>query len=361
MLAVEHLKQIGKYELEEFLGGGMANVYRAKDTVLGRRVAVKILTEAAMADSEAKARFLQEARLASNMRHENIISIYDFGEDHGRPFMVMEFVEGETLRDSIKHAGTGDTYNRLRLALQAARALDYVHSRKIIHRDVKPENLHVDKLGKVRLMDFGIAKADGVNLTKAGVAVGTPFYMSPEQVLGRPPTVQADVYAFGVLLYELMTGEKAVTAVSMEPIFHQILYDAPDPAPLRAAAVPPDVCDLIMRCTAKQLIQRPPDMAAVCVELESILVKAPAVLAAPQHLPPPPGLLSPSSQRPESNVQLRMPPPPPQKPAPGAYEAMLAQLRTVLRSPVGVMVFTACAVFICVFMLFEILAMAGIL
>jgi len=360
VLTVEHPKQIGKYELEEFLGGGMSHVYRAKDSVLGRRVAVKILTEAAIADSEAKARFLQEARLASNIRHENIISIYDFGEDNGRPFMVMEFVEGETLRDAIKHGHTGDDGSRLRLALQAARALDYIHSRKIIHRDVKPENLHVDKLDKVRLMDFGIAKADGVNLTKAGTAVGTPFYMSPEQVLGRPPTVQADVYAFGVLLYELMTGKRAVTAKSLEQIFHQILYDAPDPAPLQAAAVPPAVCDLITHCTSKQLIQRPPNMGAVCEDLDRLLAKA-AAPAAPQHMPAPAGLLSPSSQRPESNVQLRMPPPPPEKPAPGPFEAMIGQLQTALRSPVGVMIFTACAVFICVFVLFEILALAGIL
>ena len=361
MLTVEHPKQIGKYELEEFLGGGMAHVYRAKDSVLGRHVAVKILTDAAMADSEAKARFLQEARLASNIRHENIISIYDFGEDQGRPFMVMEFVEGETLRDAIKHDHTGDQYNRLRLSLQTARALDYIHSRKIIHRDVKPENLHVDKLGKVRLMDFGIAKVEGVNLTKVGVAMGTPFYMSPEQVLGRPPTVQADVYAFGVLLYELLTNQRAVTATSMEPIFHQILYEVPDPAPLQAAGVRPDVCDLVNRCTAKQLIQRPPNMAVVCEDLEKLLAKAPSVLAAPQHLPAPTGLLSPSSQRPESNVQLRMPPPPPKKEAPGTFETLLARIQAALRSPVGVMVFTAAVVFFCVFLLFEILATAGIL
>ena len=358
---MDHPKNIGKYELEEFLGGGQSHVYRAKDTVLGRRVAVKILTEASMADPEAKARFLQEARLASNIRHENIISIYDFGEDEGRPFMVMEFVEGETLREAIKHGRTGDTNHRLRLALQTARALDYVHSRKIIHRDVKPENLHVDKLGKVRLMDFGIAKAEGVNLTKVGAAVGTPFYMSPEQVLGRAPTVQADVYAFGVLLYELTTGERAVTAQSLEQIFHQILYDAPDPAPLQTAGVPQEVCDFITRCSAKQLIQRPPHMAAVCEELERLLAKAPAPEPQPLHLPAPPGLLSPSSQRPESNVQLRMPPPPAPTPPLGAYDAWMGQLQTILRSPAGVMLFTAGAVFLCVFVLFEILALAGVL
>jgi len=361
VVALEHPKQVGKYELEEFLGGGMSHVYRAKDSVLGRRVAVKILTDAAMADPEAKARFLQEARLASNIRHENIISIYDFGEDQGRPFMVMEFVEGETLRDAIKHGTAGDTDNRVRLALQAARALEYIHSRKIIHRDVKPENLHVDKLGKVRLMDFGIAKADGVNLTKVGVAVGTPFYMSPEQVLGRQPTVQADVYAFGVLLYELLTGVRAVTAQAMEQIFHQILYDAPNPEPLQAAGVPASVRELVTRCTSKQLIQRPANMTAVCEELTQILAKAPAPKSAPQHLAPPPGLLSPSSQRPESIVELRMPPPPPPKPAPDSGPAIMARVQQTLRSPVGVMALTAGGVLFCMFALFKILSVAGLL
>src|SRR5262245_23419977 len=131
---MEHPTRVGKYELEQFLGGGMSHVYRAKDSVLGRRVAVKILTEAGMAEAEAKARFLLEARMASNINHENIISVYDFGEDQGRPYIVMEFLEGESLRDSIRNGHAGDFKNRMKTALQVGRALDYIHSRKIIHR-----------------------------------------------------------------------------------------------------------------------------------------------------------------------------------------------------------------------------------
>src|SRR4029077_3998015 len=118
------------YEVEQFLGGGMSHVYRAKDTVLGRRVALKILTPAGAADAETKARFLMEARTASNISHENIISVYDFGEDRGLPFIVMEFLEGESIRDAIKKDHMGDPPRRLRTALQIARALDYIHSRK---------------------------------------------------------------------------------------------------------------------------------------------------------------------------------------------------------------------------------------
>src|SRR3954452_12393130 len=199
--------RIGKYELEEFLGGGMSHVYRAKDTVIGRTVALKILTEQGCADPEAKARFLQEARMAGNIQHENIIQIFDFGEENGRPFMVMELLVGQDLRDAIKAGAIGSISDKLRIALQVGRALEYVHSKKIIHRDIKPENVHLDSSGKAKLMDFGIAKAEGLSMTKAGFALGTPYYMAPEQVLGEQVSESADVYAFGILFYELLTGK----------------------------------------------------------------------------------------------------------------------------------------------------------
>lgn len=323
---MDHPTRVGKYELEKFLGGGMSHVYRAKDSVLGRRVAVKILTEAGMADVEAKARFLQEARMASNIRHENIISIYDFGEDEGRPFMVMEFLEGENLRDAIRNQRTGDVSNRLRLAAQIARALDFIHSRKIIHRDVKPENIHVDAAGHIKLMDFGIAKSDGQRITKVGMTLGTPYYMAPEQVLGRPLTAHADIYAFGVMLYELLTGKKPLTGESVDQIFHKILYDPLDLTPLDTPEVPVAVRELIARCTAKQLIQRPQSLAEVGNELDRILEPLPA--DAPRYPPPPPGMLSPSSQRPLEERRLPMPPPPPETPKPAAANALPSFLQS---------------------------------
>ena len=179
---------IGKYELLEFLGGGMSHVYRARDTAIGRQVAIKILTPEACQDPDAKARFLQEARMAGNIEHENIIRIHDYGEEQGRPFIVMEFLVGEDLRHAIRDNHAGDISNRLRIALDIARALEYIHSKKIIHRDIKPDNVHIDASGKVKLMDFGIAKAEGLHLTRTGFAVGTPYYMSPEQVRGEPAT-----------------------------------------------------------------------------------------------------------------------------------------------------------------------------
>src|ERR1035438_3271928 len=190
--------RIGKYELQEFLGGGMSHVYRALDTVIGRQVAVKILTNSAAGDEEAKARFLTEARTAGNLAHENIISIYDFGCDEQQGlFMVMEFLQGEDLRGAIRHGHTGDLRKKLGIAIRIARALAYVHNAKIIHRDIKPENVYINSAGVVKLMDFGIAKTEDLSMTRAGYVLGTPYYMAPEQVKGEKITELVDVYAFG--------------------------------------------------------------------------------------------------------------------------------------------------------------------
>src|SRR5215471_16797349 len=152
--------RIGKYELQEFLGGGMSHVYRSRDTVIGRTVAVKILTEKGCEDPEVKERFLAEARMAGNLTHDNILSIYDFGED---------------LREAIKNGHTGDLRGKLLIAVQIARALGYIHSQRIVHRDIKPENIHINTAGVVKMMDFGIAKTEGMAMTRAGYVLGTPY------------------------------------------------------------------------------------------------------------------------------------------------------------------------------------------
>jgi len=280
--------RVGKYELEEFLGGGMSHVYRARDTLIGRTVAVKILTEAGCEDAEAKARFLAEARMAGNISHDNVLHIYDFGEDdQHHPFMVMEFLRGEDLRHAIAAGRTGDLAGKLRIALQVARALEYIHSQKIIHRDIKPENIHITGSGMVKLMDFGIAKTEGLQMTRAGYVLGTPYYMAPEQVTGQNITAQVDVYAFGVLLFELLTGTKPIAGDTVERIFYSILNEPLKLDALYSAGMPQSLCDLIAACTAKRAEERPQGFGPVCAAIEQILagVEAPTV-ALPQ--PPAP-------------------------------------------------------------------------
>ena len=283
--------RIGKYELQEFLGGGMSHVYRARDTLIGRTVAVKILTEAGCQDSDVKERFLAEARMAGSLTHDNVLGIYDFGEDdQHRPFMVMEFLRGEDLRHALRNGHTGELRNKLKLAAQVACALAYVHTQKIIHRDLKPENIHINAAGVVKLIDFGIAKTEGLQMTRAGYVLGTPFYMAPEQVLGENITEQVDVYAFGVLLFELLTGRKPVEAEAVERIFYSILNEPLKMEPLHEAGVPPSVCGLIARCTAKNPAERPQGFAPVCAELDRLIAELDAptmVLPTPAPAPHP--------------------------------------------------------------------------
>lgn len=264
--------RIGKYELQEFLGGGMARVYRAVDTVIGRTVAVKILTEEGCANEEIRSRFLQEARLAGNIAHDNIINIYDFGEDaEGRPFMVMEFLKGQDLRQAIKNNSTGDTRHKLGIALDIARALEDIHSQNIIHRDIKPDNVHVTSAGAIKLMDFGISKAQDSTRTTTGVVMGTPYYMAPEQVLGRNITPLVDVYSFGVLMFELMTGTRPIAGDTVERIFYQILQEPLNVEPMRLAGIPDSIIDLVTRCTEKDPARRPQGFGEVCARIRSII------------------------------------------------------------------------------------------
>ena len=230
--------RFGKYELQEFLGGGMSHVYRAVDTVIGRAVAVKILTPDAALDSEAKERFLHEARISGAIQHDHIVTIHDYGEENGLPYIVMEHLRGGDLRDALRRGTAGDVMNRLRIAAEMAAALEYVHSRGVIHRDIKPENVFLEESGRSKLMDFGISKAAGFNLTKAGNTMGTPFYMSPEQVMGVNITPQVDVYSYGIVLYEMFTGERLVTGDSMERLFYAILNGPVETAERRTSPGP---------------------------------------------------------------------------------------------------------------------------
>ncbi len=277
--------RFARYELQEFLGGGMSHVYRAVDTVMGRAVAVKILTEQGIRDEEAKQRFLHEARMSASIQHDNIVTVHDYGEEQGYPFIVLEFLHGEDLREAIRKGHAGDTANKVRIALEVAQALAFVHQRGIIHRDIKPENIYIEQSGRAKLMDFGIAKAEGFNLTKTGNSMGTPFYMAPEQVMGTNITALADIYSYGMVLYELFTGVKPVNGDTLQRLFYIILHESPDPQLLIAAGAPRPVIDLIQRCVAKKPEERLQSFGAIVEVLKGVLAgayHAPAPVAAPR-------------------------------------------------------------------------------
>jgi len=261
--------QFGKYLLERFLGGGMSQVFQATDTVLNRTVCVKILTPEGAADEDTRARFLAEAKMSASLVHDNVIRIFDYGQELGHPYIVMEFLTGADLRSIIKANTAGDLAARINIAIQGARALAYVHSKKLIHRDIKPDNLHVDLSGRVRLMDFGIAKSQDLHLTKTGFQVGTPYYMSPEQVMGDPATERVDIYAYGILLYELFTGVRPIEGETVERLFYQILHEPLKLDALLAVQLPQYLVDLIVRMTAKKPEDRPADFNQIISLLEA--------------------------------------------------------------------------------------------
>jgi len=249
----------------------MSEVYRARDTNLGRTVAFKILTEAALADDTAKSRMQEEARVAGGLAHENVIAFYDYGEEAGRPFLVMEYFEGETLREALRAGRAGGLRKRLLIARQVANALAYVHSKRIVHRDVKPDNIRIDASGNIKLMDFGVAKSGDLSLTASGFTVGTPYYMAPEQIRGAKPTNLVDIYAFGVVLFELLTETRPFEAPTPSEIFDLILSRPLDTEPLVRLGVPSRLVDLIRAATGKDPAQRPQHFSAVVHQIDEVI------------------------------------------------------------------------------------------
>lgn len=319
MPPMDEPKRIGKYELREYLGGGMARVYKAWDTVMSRIVVVKVLKPDAARDPDSKARFLREAQTAGGLTHDNVIRVYDFGEEDGAPYMVMEYLEGQDLAEAIRTGSAGNLARRLQIALEAARALEYIHRHDIIHRDIKPENIHVDTNGRVRLIDFGIAKRPEMSLTRTGFTLGTPYYMAPEQVCGESVTVRTDIYAYGILLYELLAGTKPYQGEKIEQLFYKILNEPVDLAPLRAQGVPDPVCALIERCTAKDPAGRPESMSEVCAVLEQALAGlGGAGAAAGVHAGPAPASLPTQAAPPPAGIQETGPAAAPAAPPPEA-------------------------------------------
>src|SRR5918998_3043917 len=202
----------GRYRILRKLGsGGMANVYLAEDEDLGRQVAIKILNDRHAADDQFVERFRREAKNAAGLSHPNIVQIYDRGEAEGTYYIAMEYLGGRTLKEAVADRQPLPIREAIDYARQILAALRFAHRNGIVHRDIKPHNVLVDSEGRVKVTDFGIARAGGTQMTEAGSIIGTAQYLSPEQARGSPVDQRSDIYSLGVVLYELLTGKLPYT------------------------------------------------------------------------------------------------------------------------------------------------------
>ncbi len=288
-----------RYRVAARLGkGAFGEVYRAHDAVLGREVAVKrIRLEAFVEPSqldEVKQRFLREAQIAARLRHPNIVTTHDIVEGAGTSFIVMELVEGETLQSRLQSRGRLSLDETTAILEQAARALDHAHASGIVHRDVKPGNIMIEPSGHVKVMDFGIAKADaGQNLTSTGLVMGTPNYMSPEQARGQRVDGRSDLFALGCVLYECLTGHKPFAGESITAILLKIITEEPAPPDYEATGLPRGIDAVLRKALAKDPAARYDSGAALVSALrlagETTVVSAPTGRVAPPSAPAPEG------------------------------------------------------------------------
>jgi len=261
---------IGKYEIIEELGrGGMGVVYKAYDPVMEREVAIKVVSDVMMSKPEMKDRFLREARTAGKLSHENITIVHDVGEEGGKPFIVMEYLGGDDLGHLIESRHSLTLQQKLDYAIQICRGLAFLHSQGVIHRDVKPANIRVVS-GKIKIMDFGIARSATSELTKSGAIIGTPFYMSPEQIRGQKVDKRSDMFSFGVLLYELLSGEKPFTGQEPTTVMYKIVHEDPPWSGGTMISGRTPLHELMVRLLAKNPADRFSDLAEAAEELEKI-------------------------------------------------------------------------------------------
>lgn len=269
--------RVGRYIIDARVGaGGMGDVYRAHDPVIEREVALKIVTWSG-SDEQRRRRFFAELRLLGRIIHDHVVRVYDFGEHNGMPYLVTELLDGEDLAAAIAGRRCGDIESRLGIARQMASALKDVHAAGILHRDIKPANVFIEKSGRAKLLDFGIARDDDADMKTASLIAGTPGYLAPEQLQGAAATVQSDVYAFGVVLFELFSGQRLYRGT-----LAQVLWAvAHEPIPLeRLHECPSALVDLVRQCTVKDPAQRIQDFDAVARLLNGVVVPPEVPLAA---------------------------------------------------------------------------------
>jgi serine/threonine-protein kinase len=263
----------GRYELSERIGsGGMGTVWRAKDSLLGRDVAVKLLHDSLASDASFAERFRREARNAARLAHPNIVTVYDTGEHEATPYIVMELVDGESLHARIHRAGPLSVADAVHVTRAVLAALAHAHTRGLVHRDMKPANVLIAASGEVKVVDFGIAKGieEGTSVTRTGALMGTAAYLSPEQVEGRPATAQSDLYALGCLMYAALCGSPPYEADTAVAVAMKHLHDPVPSVRARRPDVPATLEAVITQALEKDPPRRFQTAAQMDVALRGI-------------------------------------------------------------------------------------------
>jgi serine/threonine protein kinase len=250
-------ERIGKYRIIGKIGeGAMGKVYKAHDAVLSRYVAVKTMSAVVGMDEDLRKRFHREAQSAARLNHPNIITVYDFGDEQGVAYMAMEFLEGKDLK-SIIGDRTVTLDEKLNVMEQICDGLSFAHAMEVVHRDLKPANIHVQPNGQVKILDFGLARlGSSSEMTKTGMVMGTPNYMSPEQVRGEKVDVRSDLFSIGAVFYELLTAHKPFQADSMHAVLFQVLENDPEPPRRWVPTLPPVLVDLVEKALRKDPAER---------------------------------------------------------------------------------------------------------
>src|SRR5215207_9256574 len=279
---------IGEYRVVDYLGeGGMGQVYRAVHSKINSVVAIKALTNAGHSLGSIE-RFLNEACIQARLQHPNIATLYDFVECEGQPCIIMEYVDGQTLAERIRELGQLPLHEALHVLQKIGEALEYIHENGIVHRDIKSNNVKITSRWRVKLLDFGIARAEsGQTMTQVGMVIGTPIYLSPEQLRGERADARSDIWALGVLFYEMLTGDMPFKATTFGELYERITAGGyPPPAALNRA-VPRGAEAFIARCLKKNAAERYQTVEELLSDVRRLAATAPTVATdGPDDSPP---------------------------------------------------------------------------
>jgi serine/threonine protein kinase len=316
-------ERIGKYVVKRLLGkGGMGRVYHAYDPFIGRDVALKVMLPDLAEDPVLKERFVREAQSAGRLRHPNIVTIYDLGEDDGVPYIAMEYLEGRDLDELIRTRAPLTVDEKLDIIRQACEALGYAHAQGVVHRDIKPSNIRVLDNHVVKIMDFGIAKMGATHFTQTGIIMGTPHYMAPEQVRGEREKIdgRTDIFALGVVLYEFLVYRRPFEGEHYTTVFYKIVHEPP--APITADVDIPyleDIWAVIEKALAKDIEARYPSAYDMGRDLQAIIRKfrdeKTTLVTQSRPAEEPRTVLVTTPPRPTERPTVQAPPPPKPEPA----------------------------------------------